>query len=494
MNEGRKTVRTGGSKKEHPRPRSGSGPSTKRLSIRDALRGGQDYSEEILKGRMTRTILLLSIPTIISNVFQITYNLVDTFYVGRLGPDAIAAITLGFPFLFLIFAIGIGVSIGITSMVARLLGAGKVKSAGEIASHGIILALLMTVVMMGIGFITLEGLVRGLGASEEVKSMTWDYVSIILFGTGFVFINLACSGIIRAEGNMVVPMYALIGGTVLNIVLDPIFIYGWFGFPRLEVAGAALATVISQAAVMSIVVLYLVFGNSRVRIHLTRLKDRGMAIKAILKVGLPSTVMHVMISTGIFLWAALAAGISDESLAALGLGFRINSVAMFPALGINVAIITIVGQNVGAGQFDRVRAAVRQGVWMVAIYMVIVSIIYNIRPDFWISIFTNDSTVIEQGSLFLRIVTPATIFVSITIVISGAFQGAGNAVPPMIIMATRMIVVAAPLAYILMYPLGMGIVGLWIGIAAGNLFSAIVSIAWFSRGTWMKGHKGVGSM
>ena len=126
------------------------------------MRGGQDYSEDILEGRISRTILLLSIPVIVSNVFQILYNLVDAYWVGRLGPDAIAAITLGFPFIFLIWSIGIGISIGITSGVARLLGAGKRRSAGELASHGITLAILMTFIMMAIGFATLEGVVLGL--------------------------------------------------------------------------------------------------------------------------------------------------------------------------------------------------------------------------------------------------------------------------------------------------------------------------------------------
>jgi len=459
----------------------------------DIMRGGQDYSEEILGGKISRTILLLSIPVIVSNVFQIMYNLVDAYWVGRLGPDAIAAITLGFPFIFLIWSIGIGISIGITSGVARLLGAGKKRSAGELASHGITLALLMTFVMMAIAFATLEGVVLGMGASSGVKSMTWDYVSIIILGTGFVFVNLACSGIIRAEGNMLVPMYALIGGTVMNLVLDPILIFGWFGAPRLEVAGAALATVLSQAMVMSIVVMYIVLDKNTIKIRFKRLRNRVVAVREILKVGFPSTIMHLMVSIGVFLWAGLAAGISDDSVAALGLGFRINSIAMFPAFGFNMAIITIVGQNVGAGNFDRVRSVVKTGIKMVAVYMMIVALLLNIAPDLIISVFTNDSTVIAEGAMFLRIVLPATVFISMTIVISGAFQGAGNAFPPMVIMTSRMVLVAAPVAYFLMFPLGMGATGLWLGIAAGNVFSAILSLIWFKKGTWMKGHRAVDS-
>ncbi len=491
MSEPSKTARTGGPGKTKTTPK---GPSTERLRFRDIMRGGQDYSEEILGGKISRTILLLSIPVIVSNVFQILYNLVDAYWVGRLGPDAIAAITLGFPFIFLIWSIGIGISIGITSGVARLLGAGKVKSAGQLASHGITLALLMTVVMMAIAYATLEGVVLGMGASSEVKSMTWDYVSIIILGTGFVFVNLACSGIIRAEGNMLVPMYALIIGTVMNIILDPILIFGWFGAPRLEVAGAALATVLSQMTVMLIVVLYIVLDKTTVKIRFRRLRARKKAIREILNVGFPSTVMHLMISIGVFIWAGLAAGISDESVAALGLGFRINSIAMFPAFGFNMAIITIVGQNVGAGNFDRVRETVKTGIRMVAIYMIIVAALVNLAPDSMIAVFTNDSTVIDEGAIFLRIVLPATVFVSMTIVISGAFQGAGTAFPPMVIMASRMILVAAPVAYFLMYPLGLGATGLWLGIAAGNLFSAIVSVIWFRKGTWMKGQRVVESL
>lgn len=454
-----------------------------------AIMGGRlDLSREILEGRISSTILKISLPVIISSIFQVLYNLVDAYFVGGLGPDAIAAITLGFPFIFLIFAIGIGVSIGVTSVVSRFLGAGMDDVAGERASTGLALALVMTLVMMAVGFLTLEATVKNIGVSAGVKAMAWDYIAILLLGTGFVFVNLTAGGIIRAEGNMIVPMYALICGTVLNIILDPVLIYGLAGLPHLGVRGAALATVVSQVTVMTIVLLYLLLGRTRTRIHLRHMHLRARPVRQILHVGFPATVMQLMIAFGVFLWNVLAAGVSDEAVAALGLGFRLNSIAFVPALGMNVAIVTIVGQNVGAAKFQRVREVVSTGIFMVYVYMAIVAIVLSLRPEFWISLFTSDWEVIRQGGMFLRIVTPTYIFLAITVVMSGAFQGAGDAVPPMVIMSLRMALVAVPLAWVLMSVLGMGSTGLWIGIAVSNVFSATASYLWFIRGTWQRGH------
>lgn len=455
------------------------------------MTGSVDLGGEILDGKISRTIVLLSLPLIVSNIFQILYNLVDTYYVGALGPEAIAAVALGFPFIFLIWAVGIGLSVGITSIVSRFLGAGREDLASERASAGIAMALIFTVLLGLLGLVALEVTVRSLDVSGEIKRLTRDYVYILLLGTPFVFLELACSGIIRAEGNMVVPMYALVVGTAVNISLDPVLIHGWYGAPAMGVRGAALATITAQGIVMALLLTYVATGRTRARIRLRHMRARSHDIRQILQVGFPASISHLMIAIGVFLWNALAAGISDETVAAVGLGFRLNSIALLPALGMQLAVTTIVGQNVGAGRFDRVREVVRTSILMTYVYMVTVAIVLNVQPERWIAIFTDDWTVISEGGMFLRIVTPSYIFLATTIVIGGAFQGAGDAVPPMVIHSLRMIAITVPVAWALMYPLGLAANGLWIAIAVSNLAAGAIAWIWFGKGSWERGHAAV---
>jgi len=436
--------------------------------------------KDLTEGSILRTIISTSWPMMVAFALHSAFNIVDAYFVGKISAAALAAVSVSFPVVFLIISLSTGVGVGTTSLIARFVGAKELKRAGDVAEHAFVIAVLLSVLFTVAGIASAGTLFNLMGVSSEVKDMACDYIHIILFGSPFFFLAMVGNAIIRGEGEMKYPMYAMGFAAILNIVLDPLFIFtfGW------GVSGAAWATVLSRSTAVFIVVLYFLSERTWIKLRFGRFSFNWEYVKGIFSVGLPSSLSNLSMSLGMFLLTAIVAGFGTEALAAFGIGFRLDSIAILPAIGVSVAVVSLVGQNVGARQYKRAEEMTYKAGLMATSIMAVIGVVFILFPEPIVGLFNRDPLVVEYGASFLRIVPLTYFFVGVSIVISGAFLGSGHAIPSLTLTLLRVIVLNVPLAYLLSK--SMGVAGVWVGIFLSSLAASIAAIAWFRRGTWKK--------
>jgi putative MATE family efflux protein len=301
-----------------------------------------------------------------------------------------------------------------------------------------------------------------------------------------MFVGLTAISVLRGLGDMKTPMIGMVSATILNIILDPLLIFGIGPFPELGIDGAALATVISRLFAVIIMMYFIFSSKTKISIKPRYFKFKKFFVKEILRVGIPSSVNQSLMSFGIMVITRIVAYFGPIAIAAYGIGFRLESLVILPVLGIMTAVITIVGQNVGANKFDRAEKTVWAASKLSFVFVFFIALLLFLFPKLWLSIFTNDPLLIQYGVDFLRIMGPAYLFVSVAIIIAGAFQGAGFATPALVMTTIRLFIFAIPLALLFAFTLGFGLKGVWIGAALSTVLSTIISVIWFKLGTWKK--------
>jgi len=433
-------------------------------------------------GSIASRILELAWPTAIAMTLHLAFHIVDMVFVGRLGPDAIAAVAMTGTVIFLLFGISAGLGVGTTSLIARSLGAGQPDVAETAARQGFLLALVTGLGCAGGSLVIQRILFPALGAGRSLLPVILRYSTWIFTGVPFIFIVTVASGILRGQGDMKTPMFVMVFSVLTNAVLDPLLIFGLGPFPELGVTGAALATVIARILGAAALVWYLVRGNPAVGLSVRPLAFTAKVVEDILAVGLPSSLRHVTMSVSAMFLFRILSPFGGAAMAAYGLTARLNSMAIMPCLAIGTAVITLVGQNVGAGKADRAARTTWAGVVWAMILMETVGITFFLTPRLWARIFTDDAQVIAHVVSYLRIVPLTYMFIGVSIVTGAAFLGAGKAVPALVITGLRLVILAVPGAVIL--SLFLGVNGVWLAIAGSTVAAALVSAAWFRLGTW----------
>jgi putative MATE family efflux protein len=444
---------------------------------------------DFTNGSVTKNILHLAWPMMVAFTLHVAFNLVDTFFIGRYSALALASISITFPVIFLIIALASGTGVGVTSLIARLMGGKRIDKAKEVAKHGLVLAFFMWIFFVVTGLLFAKPLFRFLGAEGEMLSMSLKYAYTIFIGSFFLFFAFISNSILRGEGDTKTPMKIMVLATFVNIILDPFLIFGLWIFPELGIFGAALATVIARSISAIVVVGYLFKGNPLLKLDFKMPKLDFGIIKEIFHVGIPASLSQSVMSLGMFFMMKIVSFFGPYAIAAYGLIGRLDSVAILPALGIGTAIITIVGQNVGARKYDRAERTTWRAALLAALFMELVGIIFFVAPEFWISIFNKHPDIITFGASYLRIVALTYGFIGIGIVIASAFQGAGKGYPSLMLTIIRLFVLNIPLALIFAFVKGLGLDGVWFGIMASIILSSIAGIIWFKLGTWKKGKR-----
>ena len=306
-----------------------------------------------------RLIRQLAIPASIGMFFNTMYNVVDTYYAGQLSTDALAALSLTFPIYFTLLAMGMGFSTGATALMGNALGRKDRAEAALTASQGLILSILLTVVVVVTGFLTAPSLFRLLGASDQYLQLCLDYIHVIFIGSGMTLFVFMFNGILNSQGDTHSYRDYLIVATVANILLDPWFMYGGFGVPAMGVKGIAVATVLVQ-------VFGFFFLGWRARRTGLLFRSNGArwtpdrrVLRAIIGQGVPASLNMMTVALGIFIITYFLSEFGQKTVAAYGAATRIEQIVLLPALGLNVAALTLAAQNSGAGYFDRVRSTVR---------------------------------------------------------------------------------------------------------------------------------------
>ena len=440
--------------------------------------------EAILNGSITETLFKLSWPIMVGNTMQVLYNLADTFWVGKLGANSVAAISVGFPLVFLLISIGGGMTIAGTTLVAQYTGSDDKEMANHAAGQIFILVVFLSIIFGTAGFIFDRTILGWIGAPQSIMADAVAYLDIIFAGVAFMFVFFVFTALLRGVGDTKTPMKMIVSSTIFNIVLDPFLILGWGFFPAMGVRGAALATVISRA-LAGVYGIYLLFtGKKGIKLKFKNLVPDFELQKRIIKLGTPSAAEQSIIALGMTFLMGIVSEFGTLAVAAYGIGNRILSVVMMPMRGLSMATTTMVGQTMGADDADRAEKIAWTAVGLTFGLMMILILITQIFPAQIISVFNDNSEVVEIGVAFLKIVGLSFGFLGVRIVIGGSFRGAGNTVAAMVLAVVALWGFRVPLAKLLSEYFQMGTTGIWWGMFISNFLSALIGAFWFKKGSW----------
>jgi len=444
------------------------------------MRKNETTKNNILNGKVLPTLMNLSAPIVVAMTCQTAFNAIDTYFVSRLGSEALAAMSLTFPFFIFLIAFGIGISIGTSSLIARTIGAGNTEQTHSAAKNAILLAVAAGVLFTLIGILAARPLVSFMGATGEIYDLTLQYVSVILFASLLKYLFNVLDGIIRGEGRTKVSMMMMLTAILTNIVLDPFLIFGIGFFPRMEIAGAALATAISWGVGCCVVLSYYLRGKGIVNLSFKDFKLDLKSMSDIIKVGFPSALSQAAMAVMIIFLSRIILNMDagEKIIAAYGLGFRVEVVALLPTVGLRVGTIIMVGQNYGAGLYQRVEEINRRGNLFIFTVMTAVGALFSLAAPYIIGIFTQDPEIFNLGVQYLQHVTITYGFIGLGMVSNASFQGIGRGIPPLVNTFLRLILLQLSFAYLLAIVLNMGAVGLWRGILLSNIMFGIVSYLW----------------
>ncbi len=429
------------------------------------------------KGSIPKHLWRLAFPTMIGFALNITFNIIDTIFVGRLGADAIAAVSIVFPVIVFMIALGSGTGIGASSLIARYLGSKKKKEASLVLEHAILIALFFTIIFGILGLLFAKPLFILIGATPLVLNYAMDYSLWIFSFGGFLFLFITLSNILRGEGDAKTPMKYIIVSVLINVILDPILIFGFGFIPALGVKGAAIATIIGRGIGCMLLITHILKGKSLMRLSFKEFKFNWNIIKEIFKVGMPSSLSTILMSIGMIAITWMVAGFGSAAIAAYGIGWKLESIGFHFALGMAIATITIVGFNLGAGKIKRAKMVG----WIAAALSMIVTgvlgLIITLAPRFFSKIFTNDIEVINFTVTYIQVIAWFFAFTSLGIILESAFQGFGKGMPKFILTILRIGILALPLAFLLSK--SFGFVGIAWGLALSNLINGLIAALWF---------------
>ena len=440
---------------------------------------------DLTQGSLLRHLLRLAGPIIFSYILQDAFNIIDMIFVGRLGPGAIAAVGVSGNLLRLIGVFSLGISTGAGIMVAQYLGARNLAQAEHIAMQAILLAVIFSIGVTLIGYpLAEQGLLAVRMVDPEVLRLGTTYMHIVLVGISTMFLSMTLGSIFRAGGDAVTPMVVLIFSTLINIVLDPLLIFGLWGFPKLGVAGSAYATLIGRGAGV-IVLLYLCWsGRAPVSLRRAQFQADLVEMVDILRLGIFSSMQGFWrhLSRLGFLWVIGPYG--KTVVAAYTICMRLRILVMNPGFGIANSVAPLVGQNLGANQIERAEKSASVANILGAAIMAVIGAVFLIFPQTFIRIFSPDANVIEIGAVYLRFLSPTFGFIAFSLVLGKALNGAGDTLSPMIITLVSQLVIGLGLVILLSYFIGLN--GVWLGIAVSNIVQGVAMWAWYHTGRWKR--------
>jgi putative MATE family efflux protein len=438
------------------------------------------------QGSILKNIISLSWPMMIGMFFQVMLNIIDAIFIGWYNTIALSALSLTLPVIFFIISIASGLSIGTASIVSRKLGEKKKLDAENAAENSILMAVVFGFFVTIIGIISSKYLFSMIGATEELLPLVLKFANISFCGSVFLLGMFVVSSILRGEGDSKTPMKFMIIATLINIILDPILIYGLFGLPELGISGAAISTLIAQAVAFFLGIRYLRSGKSYLNLNLKHFKFDISIIKETLRIGIPASLSQSVISFGMILMTKIVATFGVYTIASFGILGRLDSLAVLPVIGINTATLTIVGYNVGARNFERAEKTAWVACLIALAYGTIIGVLYFGFAPLFANMFSSDPDVVGTAIIALRIVEIFTGFSAIMIIISGSFQGAGHPVPSLIITILRLFILMLPFAFFFGIYYGYGINLVWWAFPFSGIISSIIAMLWFKKGTWKK--------
>ena len=422
-----------------------------------------------------KALWTLAIPILAGMSIQTIYTIVDMIYIGRLGGAAITAVAFNMPLLFFVLGLSMGLGSGVTASIARFIGASDKVNADNSAEHALLMASVISVIMIIFGLLFGKQMLVVLGATPELINMAWSYLRIITFGLFFMVYSGFFRSILAGEGDMKTPMVISAVGTVLNIILDPIFIFV-LGF---GVSGAAIATVISQATVFTIFIyLFLIKEHTYVSFRLKDFSFSKYILYDIIKVGVPASMAMVIMSVGQAVFNKILVSYSSFSVAAFQVGSRIDVVIFLPIMAIATALTTLVGMFYGAKDFENVKLIIRYGMLRSFIITAIGSTIIFILAPYIVKGFTNEQEIQQIAVIYLRLIVFIYPLISFALTSGRVMQGLGMGLPMLVTSIIRVLGVSVPLALFFNYILHKPIEWMWYAMMTSTVVATITAALW----------------
>jgi putative MATE family efflux protein len=424
-----------------------------------------------------KSIYSMMLPMMMGMIALMSYNVADTYFIGQLGTMELAAISFTFPVSFIVGAITMGFGIGTSSVAARLFGANKRHDVARVALHAILLGIVTGLVVITIGLLTIDVVFTTLGADDETLPLIRRYMRIYYWGGIFLVIPMISNSVMRASGDAKTPAAIMTTAAILNIILDPILIFGLFGAPRLDVEGAAIATVVANASSMFVSISIIYF-----RDHLIEFRELAPKLmldswRRILHVGIPSITSSLIAPLTTAFITYQVAQFGQEAVAGFGVASRVEGLSLLAMMALSAAATPFIGQNFGAQLYDRVRSGMRWCLRFSMIYGLIMAVVIWFSSGFITGLFTDDATATETAGMHMHIVPISYFALGFAMVSNSAFNAIGKPLPAMLVSLSRTILVYAPLAFILANLFGL--VGVFAAACTANFVAGTIGLVWF---------------
>lgn len=443
-----------------------------------APQGHNDKSAKMGNTPILRLIFSMSLPAMFSMLIQSLYNIVDSKFVAQISMEALTVLSLAFPLQTLMIAVAVGTGVGVNSLVSRRLGEGKLDEANSAATHGVVLAFFSWIFFAVLGIFLTKPFFEMFSDNPTVINMGCDYVYIVMIFSFGVFVQIVLEKTLQATGNMIYPMFFQLTGAITNIILDPILIFGLYGFPKLGVKGAAIATVIGQVFALIFSIIIITTKNHSVKISLKGFKFNPRTIKDIYIVGLPSIVMQSIGSLLVGSLNAILTTFSEAAVSVLGIYYKLQSFVFMPVFGLTQGVMPIMGYNYGAKNKKRLLDALKIGSIIASIIMSIGTAIFIMYPERLLMIFNASAELLEIGVPALRIISLCFLGAALGIMFSTLFQAVGVGIYSLIVSVLRQLAVILPVAYVLSK---VGLVYVWYAFPIAEVVSLIISIFLYKR-------------
>jgi len=444
----------------------------------------QGKSDDTKSSRVTefiasprRAVWTLAIPVMVGMAVQTVYSFVDMIFVGRLGGDAIAALTFNMPLVFFSIGITFGLGSGATSVIARRLGADDKRGADNAAEHAILIGVSTGVIIVLIALLYKRLIFSLLGAPEHVAGPAIEYFQIIAMGFIFTILNVMFRAIMTGEGDTRTPIAFQVAGTLLNVVLDPILIF-WAG---LGIAGAAWATIASQFAVL-LAFLYFFFIRRGTYLDFAfgDFSPSREIVGQILRIGIPSSLSLVIMSVAGMFYNRIIVTFGSAAVAGFGVGGRLDSIYFMPTFALASSMVTLAGMFLGAKRIDLIRSTMMYTIASGEVLAIGMGIVFYVFAPQIFLIFTDEAPIIDVAVQYIRTLVFAFPFITFGIISSRTFQGLGSGLPGLVLTSLRVVVISVPLAYLFSHVLDLGLVSIWVAMLISAFAASVVALAWIT--------------
>jgi putative MATE family efflux protein len=457
------------------------------MSDTSSTRSIASTPRSLTEGSIAGALVRLSLPIIGANILATAYQVTDTWWVGRLSAEAVAAVSLCFPINFLMIAVGGGLAIAGSVLIAQYKGRGDERSMNHVTAQTLIMVLAVATVLSTVGYRYSEPIMRFMGAEPNVLPDAVRFLQITFIGFIFVFGFFVYQSLMRGLGVVQIPMLIVLLTVLLNFALDPLFIFGWGPIPPMGVAGAAMATLSTQALATVIGFALLFSGRQGLRPRLADFRPDWRVIKRTFLLGLPASVEQATRALSMTLMTLLVSSFGTVAIAAYGIGLRILTFVVIPAMGIAMATTTLVAQNLGAGKLERAEQT-NLVASMFSFFIPTAGGLFLFLFAVPLATFfvPNSPAAIAESAHFLRIIAFALGCIGLQHTLTATLRGAGNTLAAMVLTIVSAWVIQFPLAYALSHHTSLGIDGIWWSHPIGMLASVAVCLVWFLGGDWKR--------